>query len=117
MVAPDELRLLREADTVQAQDAAPGRLQNTRRTRQTRPEVYAVTLPRQHAGFDERRNSSRVWPVPPNALPDARRALDLFRRDYPELVTWIEEGAPRLTAAEHYARFGEDYGGGRGKRA
>lgn len=66
-------------------------------------------IPRQSAIFDERRNSSRVFPVPPDALPNARRALAGLRRDYPELVAWIEEGAPRLTAEQHYARFGEPF--------
>src|SRR5690348_16882651 len=69
----------------------------------------SFVLPRQSAIFDERRNSSRVFPVPPDALPNAMRALAGLRRDYPELVSWIEEGAPRLTAEEHYARFGEDF--------
>lgn len=67
------------------------------------------SLPRQHAGFDEHRNSSRVWPVPPTALPEARRALAAFERDYPELHRWIIEGHPRLTEVEHVARFGEPY--------
>lgn len=68
-----------------------------------------VSLPYAAARFDERRNSSRVFPVPPDALPNALRALAGLRGEYPELVAWIEEGAPNLTAAEHYARFGEDY--------
>ena len=68
-----------------------------------------VSLPRQSAIFDEHRNSSRVFPVPPDALPNAMRALAALRSDYPELVAWIEEGAPNLTAEEHYERFGEPF--------
>ena len=68
-----------------------------------------VSLPFARARFDEHRNSSRVFPVPPDALPNAMRALNALRADYPELVAWVEEGAPRLTAEEHYRRFGEDY--------
>ena len=75
-----------------------------------------MTLPRQHTPWDEHRNTSQVFPVPPNALPDARRALAALRAEYPELVAWVEEGAPRLTAAEHYARFGEDYNRPKRKR-
>lgn len=44
------------------------------------------------------------------------RALAIFRRTQPELAAWIEEGAPRLTADEHYQRFGEQYGGKARKR-
>jgi hypothetical protein len=76
-----------------------------------------VSLPKQHAHFDEHRNTSRVWPVTPQDGENARRALASFRRDHPELVAWIEAGAPRLTAAEHYARFGEDYDRPKRKRA
>ena len=61
------------------------------------------------AVFDERRNSSRVFPVPPHALRDAVRALEQLRRDDVELVSWIEAGAPRLTHDEHRRRFGADW--------
>ena len=60
-------------------------------------------------GFDERRNTSRVWPVPPNALPDALRSLTALRRTDPALVQWIEDGHPNLTEADHLERFGEPY--------
>lgn len=63
--------------------------------------------------FDERRNTSRTFPVPPEALPNARRALAAFKRDNPELYAWIADGAPRLTEAEHVARFGVPYDGKR----
>lgn len=76
-----------------------------------------MSLPKQHSGFDEHRNTSRVWPVTPQDGENARRALASFRREHPELVAWVEEGAPRLTAAEHYARFGEDYNRPARKRA
>lgn len=61
--------------------------------------------------FNDRRNTSRVFPVPPDALPAALDELRRFREREPELVEWIEAGAPRLTHAEHRARFGVDYGG------
>jgi hypothetical protein len=65
-----------------------------------------VTIPRQSSVFDERRNTSRVWPVPPDALPTALKAL---RTLDPALRRWIEDGHPRLTDDEHRARFGEPY--------
>jgi len=75
--------------------------------------VYAGAAGR----FDERRNTSRVIPVPPNALPDALRALERFRDTHPDLYAWIADGAPRLTDADHVARFGSSYKSGRGRRA
>lgn len=74
-------------------------------------------LPRQASWWDHSRNSSAVYGPLPNALPDALRALKYFRESQPELAAWIEEGAPRLSAAEHYARFGEDYDRPKRKRA
>lgn len=59
--------------------------------------------------FDERRNTSRVFPVPPTALPDALASLAALRRNDPALVRWIEDGHPTLTADEHVARFGGPY--------
>jgi hypothetical protein len=68
-----------------------------------------VTIPRQASVWDERRNSSRVFPVPPDALPNALRALAAFRRAAPEHAAWIDEGFPTLTEREHLERFGEQY--------
>jgi phage N-6-adenine-methyltransferase len=48
--------------------------------------------------WDEHRNTSRVWPVPPDALPTALRALKTLD---PALRQWIEEGHPLLTEEEH----------------
>lgn len=59
--------------------------------------------------WDERRNTSRVFPVAPEALGNAQRALASFRRDYPALHSWIAEGAPNLTEADHLVRFGVPY--------
>jgi len=67
--------------------------------------------------FDDRRNTSRVITVPPNALPDALRALARFRDTDPALYAWIAAGAPRLTDADHIARFGSSYKSGRGRRS
>ncbi len=66
------------------------------------------------AQFDEHRNTSRVFPVEPNALPNALHALETFARQHPEHARWITDGAPPLTDDEHVARFGEPYK--RGKR-
>jgi hypothetical protein len=46
---------------------------------------------------------------PPNALPDAIRALASFRRDDPAHAQWILDGFPTLSEAEHLRRFGEPY--------
>jgi hypothetical protein len=61
------------------------------------------------AVFDEHRNSSRVWPVPPTALPEAEVALALFKRNQPDLYGWVASGAPLLTHGRHAALFGEPY--------
>ncbi len=61
------------------------------------------------AVFDERRNSSRVWPVPPTALPEAIEALERFKRQHPDLYGWVASGAPRLSHGQHTALFGEPY--------
>lgn len=61
------------------------------------------------AVWDERRNTSRVTKVTHEDVRQARAALERFRRDDPELVSWIEAGHPRLTDAEHVRRFGEPY--------
>jgi len=61
------------------------------------------------AVWDERRNTSRVTPPPPDALPNAVRALERFRVDEPALYGWVAAGAARLTHAEHRTRFGVDY--------
>lgn len=63
------------------------------------------------AGWDDRRNTSRVTMPLPNALPDALGALERLRREQPALVRWVEDGAPRLTEAEHVERFGEPHAG------
>lgn len=66
-------------------------------------------VPRAASQFDERRNSSRVFPVSEQDGINARRALAALHRDQPELCAWIKEGYPTLTEAEHLARFGEPY--------
>jgi hypothetical protein len=64
--------------------------------------------------FDEHRNTSRVWPVPPDARRDAVKALATLD---PALRRWIEDGHPNLTDAEHRARFGEPYNAPRPRKA
>lgn len=66
-------------------------------------------LPRQHTPFDERRNTSRVFPVTAQDAENARRALASFRASDPALYEWVAAGAPNLTEAEHVARFGQPY--------
>ncbi len=66
-------------------------------------------LPKQTARWDERRNSSQVTPPPPDALPNALRALRHFRETQPELAAWIAEGHPHLTETDHLERFGQPY--------
>ena len=61
--------------------------------------------------FDERRNSSRIFPVPPDALPNALRAMARWKAENPAHAQWIADGYPSLTEAEHVARFGEPYNG------
>lgn len=68
-----------------------------------------MSIPRQTPWWDQRRNSSAVIPPAPDALANAQRALRAFRESYPALVAWIEDGHPRLTDAEHVARFGVPY--------
>lgn len=67
-------------------------------------------LPRQRgAGWDERRNTSRVFPVPVAAPGEYRRQFERLRHEQPALVQWILDGHPTLTEAEHLGRFGEPY--------
>lgn len=69
--------------------------------------MSAKPIPRQGGFvFDEKRNTSRVFPVPAGAHRDALRALHGLD---PALRRWITEGHPRLTESEHVARFGEPY--------
>lgn len=74
-------------------------------------------IPKQTSRWDEHRNTSQVFPVPPDALPTALRALEQFKRGNPELYAWVAEGAPAMTEAEHLARFGEPYRTTRTRRA
>lgn len=68
--------------------------------------MSAKPIPRQSTGWDEHRNTSRVFPVAKGAHRDALAAL----RTIPAaLREWLTDGAPRLTEAEHLARFGEPY--------
>lgn len=60
--------------------------------------------------FDERRNTSRVFRPPPDALPNALRALESCRRDQPQLCAWIDAGAPPIRSDDDHRRwFGSAY--------
>lgn len=68
--------------------------------------------------FDERRNTSRVFLVAPDALPNAQRAIEQLRRTDPKLCAWLDAGAPAIhSEAEHIAWFGEPYKPRKGQRA
>ncbi len=66
-------------------------------------------IPRQTSTWDDRRNTSQVFPVEPGALREAFRALASLRERDPALVRWIEDGHPNLTQEEHVQRFGEPF--------
>jgi hypothetical protein len=69
-----------------------------------------MSVPRQPGGrFDERRNTSRVFPVVPGSSSEAVAALQRWARAEPEHARWIAEGHPSLTDAEHRERFGVPY--------
>lgn len=72
-----------------------------------------ATIPAQSSAWDERRNTSRVFAVPPGAVNEALRALQTID---PAVRRWIEDGHPLLTEDEHVARFGQPYKTGRGRR-
>lgn len=59
--------------------------------------------------FNHRRNTSRVFPVPPGSLEAAQRSLEQFAQDHPAHAQWIKDGYPTLTDAEHVERFGKPY--------
>lgn len=61
------------------------------------------------AVWDERRNSSRVFPASPQNVENALAALHRLRITDPALVEWIEAGHPTLTEAQHLEHFGEPY--------
>jgi len=75
-----------------------------------------MAIPGQRAVYDERRNSSHVFPVPPGAVDEADRALRRWAAENPSRVLGILDGAPTLTHAEHVARFGVPYERTRAKR-
>lgn len=68
-----------------------------------------MTLHTVGAGFDERRNTSRVFAPAPDALPKALGALRAYRHEYPKHAEWVLAGAPTLTEAEHLEQFGMVY--------
>jgi hypothetical protein len=73
-------------------------------------------IPRQSSVWDERRNSSRVFSVPPGAVEDAERALRRWQAEAPVHAQWIIDGYPTLTDEEHVARFGVPYEATRARR-
>lgn len=76
------------------------------------PPIPRQTSP--HGRFNEHRNTSRVFQVPPDALPAAQKACSGID---PALRRWIEDGHPTLTQDEHVARFGAPYETTRSRKA
>ena len=66
-------------------------------------------IPAQSVVWDDHRNTSQVFPVPPGAVEDALAAMERLRRDDPALVRWLMDRHPTLTEAEHLERFGAPY--------
>lgn len=62
------------------------------------------------AGFDEHRNTSRVFGVDPQALDESARWSARFRKVYPRMTAWLAAGAPPIrSGAEHVEWFGVPY--------
>jgi hypothetical protein len=61
--------------------------------------------------------TSKVFPVPPDALGNALGALARWKAQYPREYGWVAEGAPNVTPEEHYRRFGEAYMSPRSRRS
>jgi hypothetical protein len=71
-----------------------------------------VAIPRQpdpHNGFDEHRNTSRVFPPPPGAVTDALKASKAYTKRYPKHARWLADGHPTMNEDEHWERFGTVY--------
>lgn len=62
------------------------------------------------------RNAAGTRYASPTVLPELLAACAALRRSSPQLVQWIEDGAPNLTETEHAQRFGEPYRAGRSRR-
>jgi hypothetical protein len=71
----------------------------------------AVSIPRvSRVTWDEHRNTSRVFPVPPGAVEAADRALRAWTRENPKHAAWVAAGAPPINSQEdHVEWFGEPY--------
>lgn len=60
--------------------------------------------------FDERRNTSRVFPVSPEDVERYESAIAKLNRDDPKLIAWLEAGAPPIHSEDdHHRWFGETY--------
>lgn len=66
-------------------------------------------IPAQSPVWDDRRNTSSVRPVAPNALRDALKACADFREKDPKLAAWIEAGHPMESEEDHVRWFGCAY--------
>jgi hypothetical protein len=70
-----------------------------------------VSIPRvPGATFDERRNTSRVFPVDPGANAACTAASRAWARAAPQHYAWIKAGAPPIATQEDHVRwFGVEY--------
>lgn len=68
-----------------------------------------MSIPWQHVEWDEHRNTSQVFPVPPGSLERALASLEYLREHDPALVAWIEAGHPNLSEQDHLQRFGKPF--------
>lgn len=68
------------------------------------------------AVWDDHRNSSRVFPVSPQDVANAERALAAFKASQPDLYAWVARGAPTPTEAQHVAWFGGSYKAARARK-
>jgi hypothetical protein len=66
-------------------------------------------IPKQGSRWDERRNTSRVFPVPAGAAERAT-AITRWASENPRHAAWLTAGAPPIRSdAEHLEWFGEPY--------
>ncbi len=57
------------------------------------------------ARFDERRNTSRVFGVDPQAQDAAARESARFRNRCPRMVAWLRAGAPPIRSDDDHRKW------------
>lgn len=77
--------------------------------------MTAGAIPAQRPVYDERRNSSQVHPVDPQAGDACRRACRAWAIKNPRMFAWLKSGAPPIRSHEqHREVFGVPYRKGEG---